>query len=71
MTVYFCNVVWLMEGWTESVHKTKAGAYKAGRKWLINEFNKSYEARALCGKSDCDFMLDYTNFKVVPMEVFK
>ena len=36
---------------TMSLHKTKAGAYKAMRKFIVDEYNKWYDDRILNGIS--------------------
>jgi len=67
--LYACIVTDCWESWQESLHRTKAGAWKAGRKWLVEQFNSDYERRATIGKHTTDFMPGYQNFKVRPVEV--
>lgn len=67
--LYACMVTDCWETWQESLHQTKAGAWKAGRVWLIARHEKSHEARAFCGKSDHDFMGRYYSFTVAPVTV--
>jgi hypothetical protein len=67
--LYACIVTDCWESWQESLHRTKAGAWKAGRKWLVEQFNSDYEKRAMIGKHTTDFMPGYQSFKVRPVEV--
>ena len=69
MILYSCLVCDCHECWQESIHKTKRGAYFAGRKWLIDRFNQGYESRAMIGKSPFDFMSGSQMFIVSAIEV--
>lgn len=62
--IFLCMVKDCCESWTISVHKTRAGAYRAGRNWLLSRFNESYESRALIGKSPEDFRTRFCSFSV-------
>lgn len=70
MIVYACQVYDCSEGWVESIHFTKRGAYFAGRKFLLAKVEEGYASRACIGKTSHDLMT-YYNFKVVPMEILE
>jgi hypothetical protein len=38
-----------------SLHKTKAGAYKRCRQWLLDQYIEEYDWRLIYGKSTSDF----------------
>lgn len=64
MTLYECRVTDCWESWRHTIHRTRKGAYESGRKWLLNEFNSNYEARAIIGKQPDQFMGCYQTFRV-------
>lgn len=71
LLIYGAYVTSCCESWIESHHKTKAGAYRAGRQWIINRFNQSHDSRACIGKSALDFMPGLASFKVILICVSK
>lgn len=56
--VYVCKAIVCGESWIISVHRTRAGAYKSGRKWLIDNFNNDAERHPR-----------YSRFKISKQEV--
>ena len=67
--LYACMVTDCWETWQESLHATKEGARRAGRNWLLEKYDQTYESRRLCGKMEFDFMNKYQSFQVVPVAV--
>lgn len=67
--LYACMVTDCWESWQESLHQTKAGAWQAGRAWLLERHGMWHKSRSLIGKSENDFIQKHQSFRVIPVTV--
>lgn len=67
--LYACMVTSGMETWQQSIHYTKAGAWRAGRRWLLAQYDADNESRRLIGKHEYQFRNMHEGFRVVPVHV--
>lgn len=67
--LYACLVTSCSESWQESLHRTKRGAWQAGRAWMLARYEGDHESRRLIGKQEYQFRNVYEGFRVVPVHV--